>query len=138
MHRAWKNRLSATLLAMTALVLAPAAGHAVTGDISIVNVLNTSLLLADTASLWDCNVVNVSTSKLSVTIELISSFGNVLASNTFSLAAGTSMGLTVPGTSGFARCRVSLDFDPNAIRANLAVTYAANGIVQTFATSEAR
>ena len=141
MRRAQKNRLSAPLLAMTAaLVLAPAAGHAATaGDISALSVLNTSPLWADSASYWACNVVNVSTSTFTVTIDLIGSDGSVVTSGAVSLAGGTSTELTGSTTGGFARCRFSLDLAPTTIRANLTVFHEiSSGVYQTYAISEAR
>ena len=71
MLRATKNQLSVPLLAITVLALAPAAAHAeVAGDISIAQVLNTSPLWADAQSYHACNVVNVSTSAVNISIEL--------------------------------------------------------------------
>jgi hypothetical protein len=67
-----KDPLSAPLLAMSALVLAPAAAHASTaGDISPTQVLNTSPLWADSASYHACNVVNISTASILISIELL-------------------------------------------------------------------
>ena len=139
-----KSQLSIPLLAMTAVVLVPAAAHAATaGDISIPQVLNTSPLWADSGSYHACNVVNVSTGSVNISIELIESGGTVLAtsgSTPISLAAGTSTELSVaPNYVGFARCRFTLNQAPGIIRANLTVFHAlGSGTYQTYATSEAR
>jgi hypothetical protein len=138
-----KNPLSVPLLAMTALVLAPAAAHASTaGDISIAQVLNTSPLYADNASYHACNVVNVSASSLNISIELIGSGGTVIASsgtNPVAVGAGTSVELSNGAAyTGFARCRFTTNF-PSSIRANLTVFHPfTDGSYQTYATSEAR
>jgi hypothetical protein len=140
MFRTGKNQLSVPLLAMTGLVLAPAAAHAqVAGDISVAQVLNTSPLWADAQSYHACNVVNVTTSPVAVSIELITSAGAVLISAAPTIAAGNSTEVSkFGGYSGFARCRVTLNDAPGTIRANLTVFHSLGGGYQTYATSEAR
>ncbi len=139
-----KSQLSIPLLAMTAVVLLPAAAHAATaGDISIPQVLNTSPLWADTHSYHACNVVNVSTGPVNISIELIESSGSVLAtsgSTPISLPAGTSTEISAGASYvGFARCRFTFNQAPGIIRANLTIFFPlANGSYQTYATSEAR
>lgn len=132
------------LLAMTAFVLAPAVANAATaGDISVAQVLNTSPLWADTQSYHACNAVNVTTSSVSISIEVINSSGAVLATTgaAVSLAPGTSIELENSTTyTGFARCRFTLKSDaPGTIRANLTIFHSlGSGVFQTYATSEAR
>jgi hypothetical protein len=139
-----KSQLSIPLLAMTAVVLAPAAARAATaGDISIPQVLNTSPLWADSQSYQSCNVVNVSTGSVNISIELIESSGAVLAtsgSTPISLAAGTSIEISAGASYvGFARCRFTFNQAPGIIRANLTVFHPlSGGVYQTYATSEAR
>jgi hypothetical protein len=137
-----KSQLLIPLLAMTAVVSAPAATHASTaGDISTLQVLNTSPLWADAQSYHACNVVNVTTAAIGITVEMIESNGAVLASSaTFSLAAGNSYELAVaPSYIGFARCRVSFYNAVGTIRANLTIFHPlGGGVYQTYATSEAR
>jgi hypothetical protein len=136
-----KSRLAALLLAMTALTLAPAAGHAATaGDISVTQTLNTSPLWADAQSYWACNVVNVTTSPITVTTELISASGSVIAtSGATSIPAGTSTELDQSPGTGFARCRFALNNPADAIRANMTIFHSlGGGLFQTYATSEAR
>src|ERR1700735_4896434 len=116
-----KRLLTVPLLAITALVLAPTLGHAVSGDAALTNILNTSPLWADSHGYHACNVVNVTTSAVSVTIELIDNGGNVLAEGNWTLAAGTSQELPESTGNGFARCRFTLRESAAAIRANMAV-----------------
>ena len=147
MVRVKRSEFLAPILAMTALVLAPAAGQAATaGDISISQVLNTSPLWADGLSYHACNVVNVTTSTVKVAIELIGQTGAVLAgsSTLVAIAPGTSSEVddaSGSGTTnvGFARCRFTLDDAPGTIRANMAIFHSlGGGNFQTYATSEAR
>jgi hypothetical protein len=141
-----KSQFSIPLLAMAAVVLAPAAAHASTaGDISPSQVLNTSPLWTDILSSYSCNVVNVTTSAVQIFVEIIESSGSVLASSesTINLAAGTSYELNfTAGYTGFARCRFTSNNPPGTIRANLTILYAyalGGGVFyQTYATSEAR
>jgi hypothetical protein len=141
-----KNHFSVPLLAMAALVLAPAAGRAQTvGDISITQTLNTSPLWADAASYHACNVVNVTVSTVTVTLELINANGGVIASNVFNLPGSTSREISdavgAAGTTfaGFARCRFTLNNAPGSIRANMTIFHPlGGGTFQTYATSEAR
>lgn len=137
-----KTKLSVALLAIAALVLAAAAAFAVTaGDASVSTILNTSPLWADSGSYIACNVVNVTTSSVNVSVEQISGAGVVLAGSTtpISLAAGTSAEVTnFGGSTGFARCRFTVSA-PGAIRANATVFHSlGSGVFQTYATSEAR
>ncbi len=140
MFRIGKNLLTLSLLGMVAIALAPTTGQASTaGDISFLNVLNTSPLWADSASYHACNIVNVSTSTVSVSIELIDSGGGVINSATnVAIAAGTSYELLESSGNGFARCRFTLQDNPAVIRANLTIFHPISGVYQTYATSEAR
>ena len=139
-----KSQFSIPLLAMTAVVLAPAPAYASTaGDISPSQVLNTAPLYADTQSYHSCNVVNVTTSAVQISVEIIESSGTVLASSgstPLNLAAGTSYELDVaPSYTGFARCRFTSNNPPGAIRANMTIFHSlGGGVFQTYATSEAR
>ena len=141
-----KCLVSIPLLAMTAAVLAPVAAHAVTvGDVSVLTVINSSPLWADTQSYHACNVVNVSTSPVGILVQLIDQNGAVLGTSgtsAFLLAAGTSYELISGAANtyvGFARCRVTHYQGPDTIRANLTVFHSLGGAVyQTYATSEAR
>jgi hypothetical protein len=145
MLRARKNRFLVPLLAMAALVLAPAAGGAATeGDNPITQTLNTSPLWADAESFHACNVVNITVSTVNVTLGLINASGGVIASNTFNLAGSTSQEISDAsgaGTTfvGFARCRFTLNNDTGTIRANMTIFHPlGGGKLQTYATSEAR
>jgi hypothetical protein len=136
-----KILLLVPLSTIAALGLMPAIGNAATaGDISVSQVLNTSPLWADAQSYHACNVVNVSTSPVAISVEIIESNGGALTSSgAITLAAGTSYELAVgPGYVGFARCRLTLNL-PGAIRANLTVFHSlGSGTYETYATSEAR
>jgi hypothetical protein len=139
-----KNQLLVPLLAVMAVAIAPAAARASTpGDISGAQVLNTSPLWADTKSYHACNVVNVSSTSESISLEIIESDGAVLASSgstTITLPAGSSTEISA-GVSyvGFARCRVTTYNGPGTIRANLTVFHSnTDGTYQTYAVSEAR
>jgi hypothetical protein len=145
MLRARKNQFLVPMLAMTAFVLVPAAAHAVTaGDISITSVLNTSPLWADSQSYHACNVVNVSTSAVTVAIELISASGGVISASSLAVPAGTSAEVddasgSGSSTPGFARCRFTLTNAEKTIRANMTIFHSLGaGTFQTYATSEAR
>lgn len=148
MFREGKSQLSIRTLAMTALVLAPAAAYAATaGDISISQVLNTSPLWADAASYHACNAVNVTTATVKVAVELIGATGNVItgSSTLVAIPAGTSTEIsdfnTSTGTTnvGFARCRFTLDDAPGTIRGNMTIFHPlSGGNFQIYATSEAR
>ena len=138
-----KTQLSAHLLAIAAIVLSPAAANAATaGDISPVQVLNTSPVYGDGQSFHTCNVVNVSTATISVVVELINSNGGVLISKTLSVSAGNSLELTNNGVGyvGFARCRFTLNYSATTIRANVATFHSPDSgtTYQTYALSEAR
>jgi hypothetical protein len=137
-----KNHLSAQLLSIAAIVLSPAAADASTaGDISVAQVLNTSTLWGDSQSYHSCNVVNVSTATINVTVELISYAGSVLTSGTFTLTAGNGYELNFSGGgfTGFARCRFTTNY-PSVIRANLSTFHTPDSgtTYQTYALSEAR
>jgi len=140
MFRIGKSLVTLSLLGVITIALAPTAGKASTaGDISYLNVLNTSPLWADSASYHACNVVNVSTSTVSVSIELIEAGGGVINSVTnAAIAAGTSYELLEASGNGFARCRFTLQDNPAVIRANLTIFRPVSGTFQTYATSEAR
>jgi hypothetical protein len=139
-----RNQLLIPLLAVTATAIAPAAARASTpGDISPAQVLNTSPLWADTKSYHACNVVNVSTSSQSISLEIIESDGSVLASSGSSpitVPSGSSTEISAGAAYvGFARCRVTTYYGPGTIRANLTVFHPnADGTYQTYAVSEAR
>ena len=139
-----RNQLLIPLLAVTATAIAPAAARASTpGDISPAQVLNTSPLWADTKSYHACNVVNVSTSSQSISLEIIESDGSVLASSgstPITVLSGSSTEISAgAGYVGFARCRVTTYYGPGTIRANLTVFHAnTDGTYQTYAVSEAR
>jgi hypothetical protein len=138
-----KTQLSAHLLAIAAIVLSPAAANAATaGDISPVQVLNTSPVYGDGQSFHTCNVVNVSTATISVVVELINSNGGVLTSETLGIGPGTSRELSFSGGgyTGFARCRFTLNYSATTIRANVATFHSPDGgtTFQTYAFSEAR
>ena len=143
MLRGRRNPSSVVFLAMSSLVLTPAAAHAATaGDVSTEQVLNTSPLWADGQSYHACNVVNVTTSSVNVLMELISSSGSVLATTTTAVAvpAGTSSELeNTSAYTGFARCRFTINSAPGNIRANLTIFHSlGSSVFQTYATSEAR
>jgi hypothetical protein len=141
-----RRLLSIPLLALTAAVLAPTAAHALTaGDSSALLVLNTSSLWADTQSYHACNVTNISTSNINLSVQMIDQTGAVLATSgaaAITVAAGTNYELinaTANTYTGFARCRVSLYTGSENIRANMTVFHSLGGAVyQTYATSEAR
>jgi hypothetical protein len=133
------------LAAMTVLALAPVAVNASTaGDISAPQVFNTSPLWADTASYHACNIVNVTTSTLTVLIELISASGSVVATSgtaAVTVNAGTSYELNGVGAGyqGFARCRFTTSYGAASFRANITVfNPLPSGAFQTYAISEAR
>lgn len=131
------------LAAMTVIALAPVAANASTaGDISAPQVFNSSPLWADTASYHACNVVNVSTSNLTILIELISSSGTVLrtsGTSAITIDAGTSYELIGGSYTGFARCRFTTSYGSANFRANLTVfNPLPAGTYQTYAISEAR
>jgi hypothetical protein len=138
------GQLLARLLAITAIMLSPAAANAATsGDISAAQVINTSPVLADSASYHACNVANVSTATISVAVELISNGGAVLRTATVTLPAGDAIEIANNGQSptyvGLARCRFTTNYAPTTIRANIvSVFQTASGATQTFALSEAR
>jgi hypothetical protein len=139
-----RNQLLAALLMLIAVAMAPTASRASTpGDINPAQVLNTSPLWADANSYHACNVVNVSTSAQSISIEIIESGGSVLAtsgSTPIAVPAGTSTEISA-GTAyvGFARCRVTMYNGTGTIRANLTVFHSnTDGSYQTYAVSEAR
>lgn len=139
-----KSQLLIPLVAMTAVALAPAAALASTaGDRSPAVILNTSPLWADAQSYHACNVVNVTTLLINVSIEIIESDGAVLASSgstAIGISAGNSTEISVGASYvGFARCRVTLYNAADTIRANLTVFHSlGSGNYQTYATSEAR
>jgi hypothetical protein len=141
-----RNQLLIPLLAVTsiAIAIAPAAARASTpGDISPAQVLNTSPLWADTKSYHACNVVNVSTSSQSISLEIIESDGAVLAtsgSTPITVLSGSSTEISAGASYvGFARCRVTTYNGTGTIRANLTVFHAnTDGTYQTYAVSEAR
>lgn len=129
------------LAAMTAVVLAPVAANASTaGDISAPQVFNTSPLWADSASYHACNIVNVTTSNLTVLIELITASGSVLnTSGNVTIDAGTSYELIGGSYTGFARCRFTTSYGSGSFRANLTIfNPLSSGNYQTYAISEAR
>ena len=137
---------SIPLIAIAALGLARAAGNAATaGDISVAQVLNTSPLYADSGSYHQCNVVNVTTATITVSIELISGSGTVVnAENSTSVPAGSMAAIgddSASGSSspGFGRCRFSTNYGPGVIRANETIfAILPSGNIQTYAVSEAR
>lgn len=137
------NQLSARLLAIAAIVLTPAAADAATaGDISAAQVLNTSALYADAASAIACTVTNVSTATINVTITGVSASGSALFSNSFTIPAGQIQVLqTAQGAvGGFARCRFTLNYGADNVRANITLLHTPDGgsTFQTYAISEAR
>jgi hypothetical protein len=135
------------LLAIATLGLTPVAGNAATaGDISAAQVLNTSPMWADGGSYHSCNVVNVTTATIVVSIELLSVIGEVDASSSgVSLRPGQDVQLNDAGAGsasqfpGFARCRFTLNYGPGSIRANQTIfALLPSGALQTYAISEAR
>jgi hypothetical protein len=138
-----KSQLSAGLFAMTALVLGTATAQAATaGDSPIAQILNTSPVWADTASYHACNVVNVTTTAINVSIALINSAGVVIIQTSApeSVAAGASFEFSNGGGyTGFARCRFTLNFSADSIRANITAFHTlSSSTYQTYAISEAR
>jgi hypothetical protein len=139
-----RNQLLVPLLAVIAVAMTPPAARASTpGDISPSQVLNSSPLWADTKSYHACNVVNVTTSSEAISMEIIGSDGTVLAtsgSTAITVSSGTSVEISNGASyTGFARCRVTLYYGSNTIRANLTVFHPnTDGTYQTYAVSEAR
>jgi hypothetical protein len=135
MLRLRKNQLSGSLLAMTALVL-PASAHAVE--------LNTSPLFANSgSSFYSCNVANVSTSPVTLKIQLLNSSGVVIATSgaaDITLAAGIIYYIEQTTYTGFAYCRINLPSEAGStVRANLSVFHLPTAFFyQTLALSEAR
>jgi hypothetical protein len=139
-----KNQLSVRLLAIAAIVLSPVAAHAATaGDISAAQVLNTSPVWSDAQSYPTCNVVNISTATITVTIAVIDQNGNVLNSDTIASMPGVTYSIEAFSTSnpytGYARCRFTTNYASTNIRGNLATMHSVSGgAFQIYALSEAR
>ena len=140
-----KSHFSVAAIVMAAFIAAPTAANAVTGDASTSTILNTSPLWADSGpSYHACNVVNVTTSAVSVRIDVLKSDGTTLATSgatSISIPAGVSVEYAGGGYSGFARCRVTVpSLSSNSVRANLTVFHwnSAESYYQTVALSEAR
>jgi hypothetical protein len=140
-----KSQLLLSLLATAALLLAPSLVPASTaGDVSVLQVLNTSPLWADSSSYHACTVANVSTATVEVYVELINNAGVAIGTSgttATAIAAGSIYELQPSvAYSGFARCRITTNAPQAVIRANLAVFYQlpSTSSFQTFAISEAR
>jgi hypothetical protein len=135
-----KNQLSVRLLAIAAIMLSPAAANAATaGDISAAQVLNTSALYIDSGTIVICSAANVSTASISVTITGISDSGSALFSNSFTIPGGQSASVQASPGSVYARCRFTLNYGPETIRANMMLLHEPDGnTYQTYAVSEAR
>jgi hypothetical protein len=133
MFRSKRKGLSIPLLAMTALVL-PVTAYAAE--------LNTSPLWADNGQSYHaCNVANVLTSSVALTISVINSSGVLIAtSNNITLAAGTSVEInTDEHYTGFAYCHIDLPNEAgNTVRADLTVLHFTGSFYDTLATSQAR
>ncbi|BAP57533.1 hypothetical protein THII_3236 [Thioploca ingrica] len=128
-----KNRFSFAALAVAAITVAPNVEAAV---------IATSPVWADSGQSYHaCNVVNISTATVSVTVELINSVGTVVTGpTTVSLLAGHSIEL--PGSSssdpsGFEWCRFTAS-SVTSLRGNISVFRYMGSYYDTLAMSEAK
>lgn len=145
-----KNRLFATILIIMASIATPGIANAVVGDMSV----NPSPTNINSSPLWgnassddfSCNVVNVTTGKQAIKVDIISAEGTILSTSgptVVTLNGGAfyqiQVGAAAIGANGgFARCRISIR-NPANIRANLAILRSvAIGSNDTIATSEVR
>jgi subtilase family serine protease len=125
----------------------PNAGliNALAGNVSKMQVLNTSPLWADSGQSYHaCNVVNVSESPVAIIINLINSSGGVFATSGASpiaLAVGSSLEIAnfAVNYSGFARCSFAIgNASGNPVRANLSVFHSTGAYYDTLANDDAR
>ena len=125
----------------------PNAGliNALAGNVSKMQVLNTSPLWADSGQSYHaCNVVNVSESPVAIIINLINSSGGVLATSGASptvLAVGSSLEIAnfAANYSGFARCSFAIgNASVNPVRANLSLFHWTGTYYDTLANDDAR
>lgn len=142
MLRTRKNKLAASLFAMTALGLGSGAMNAVAGD-SVTQVLNTSPIYSDSGQSYPaCNASNVAPFGLGIKIEMLDSVGNVLATTGatyITIAASGTYELSYSGYTGFSRCRFTLAaMPPTTIRANGTVFHFNATYYESLAISEAR
>jgi hypothetical protein len=135
MLRSGRNKLSVSLLAMTALVL-PASAHAA-------GVLYTSPLWADSGSSYHaCNVANIFTQAVTLKVQMFNSSGVVIATSgatDITITAGHTYELSQGTYTGFAYCQFSLPSETGiVVRANLSVFHSTGTFFETLALSEAR
>lgn len=125
----------------------PNAGliNALAGNVSKMQVLNTSPLWADSGQGYHaCNIVNVSDSPVAIMINLINSSGGVLVTSGASpinLAAGSSLEIAnfAATCSGFARCSFAVgNASENPVRANLSIFHWTGAYYDTIAKDDAR
>lgn len=125
----------------------PNAGliNALAGNVSKMQVLNTSPLWADSGQGYHaCNIVNVSDSPVAIMINLINSSGGVLVTSGASpinLAAGSSLEIAnfAATYSGFARCSFAVgNASENPVRANLSIFHWTGAYYDTIAKDDAR
>lgn len=119
--------------------------NALAGNISNMQVLNTSPLWADSGQSYHaCNVVNVLDFPVPIMINLINSSGGVLATSGASptnLAVGSSLEIAnfAANYTGFARCSFALgNASRNPVRANLSVFHWTGSYYDTIVADDAR
>jgi hypothetical protein len=93
--------------------------------------LTTGLLLAALNDRIACNVVNVSETEVTVSISIVSSFGDVVLNNTTAVLPHRAVGITADfAFPGY--CRFNFSGAPNAVRANGALQEEVDGLLGSF------
>jgi hypothetical protein len=137
MLRARKNQFSVPVLAMTTLLLAPAAAHA--------DILATSPLWADGQSYHACIILNYNVAvPVDIRIELMNTTGGLFGFSDVRLGPfhtaefNDNNGSGGTSNHGFAWCRFIISSTGAPIRANMTIFHSLSNGFQTYATSEAR
>jgi hypothetical protein len=118
-------RLQATVNAIKDLVLH--LDPTIVGETT----LTTGMLLVALNDRIACNVVNVSETEVTVSISIVSSFGDVVLNNTTAVLPHRAVGITADfAFPGY--CRFNFSGAPNAVRANGALQEEVDGLLGSF------